>query len=214
MNITDLAATRFTTKAYDASRSLTDEQITAVISLLQNSPSSLNVQGWHFHIISTQAGREKIAPAIYELNSNKVAEAPLAIVFSSMNRVTDQHLDALVAQENADGRYRDDASRQKNDAGRRGYINNYASSPEFQYSWLERQLYIALGFLLLGAPALGLHATPIEGFDTQKMDRILGLEEQGLHSVVMATVGYNSDSDFNAQLPKSRFPLTKTVTHL
>ena len=214
MNITEIAANRFTSKAYDATRGLSDDQIASVLSLLQKSPSTLNLQGWHFHVISTAAGREKIAPAIFELNSNKVAEAPLAIVFSSINSVSEQHLDALLAQEQQDGRFRDEASRQKNDAGRRGYVNNFASSPEFQRQWMERQLYIALGFLLLGAPALGLHATPIEGFDTKKMDEILGLSAQGLHSVVMATVGYNSDQDFNAQLPKSRFPLDKIITRL
>ena len=214
MNITEIAANRFTTKAYDATRGLSEEQVTAILSLLQTSPSTLNLQGWHFHVISTSAGREKIAPAIFELNSNKVAEAPLAIVFSSINTVSEQHLDALVAQEQQDGRFRDAASREKNDAGRRGYVGSYATSPDAQRHWMERQLYIALGFLLLGAPTLGLQATPIEGFDTQKMDKILGLEEQGLHSVVMATVGYNSDKDFNAQLPKSRFPLDKIITRL
>ncbi|MBT0723160.1 oxygen-insensitive NAD(P)H nitroreductase [Rosenbergiella sp. S61] len=214
MNITDLASNRFTTKAYDASRPLTDEQISAILSLLQNSPSTLNLQGWHFHVINTETGREKIAPAIFDLNKTKVAQAPLAIVFSSINTINDQHLDALVAQEEVDGRFRDAEARQKNDAGRRGYINNVAHSPEFQRQWMERQLYIALGFLLLGAPALGLHATPIEGFDTKKMDSILDLEAQGLHSVVMATIGYNSDADFNAQLPKSRFPLDKIITQL
>ncbi|WP_241648666.1 oxygen-insensitive NAD(P)H nitroreductase [Rosenbergiella collisarenosi] len=214
MNITEIAASRFTTKAYDATRALSEEQVAAILSLLQTSPSTLNLQGWHFHVISTAAGREKIAPAIFELNSNKVAEAPLAIVFSSINTVSEQHLDALLAQEQQDGRFRDEASREKNDAGRRGYVGRYATSPEAQRHWMDRQLYIALGFLLLGAPALGLQATPIEGFDTHKMDKILGLEEQGLHSVVMATVGYNSDKDFNAQLPKSRFPLDKIITRL
>lgn len=214
MNITELASNRFTTKAYDASRPLTEQQIADVLSLLQNSPSTLNLQGWHFHVITTEAGREKIAPAIFDLNKTKVAQAPLAIVFSSINGISEQHLDELVAQEAQDGRFRDAEARQKNDAGRRGYINNVAHSAEFQHKWMERQLYIALGFLLLGAPALGLHATPIEGFDTQEMDKILGLEAQGLHSVVMATVGYNSDADFNAQLPKSRFPLDKIITKL
>lgn len=59
MNITELASNRFTTKAYDASRPLTEQQIADVLSLLQNSPSTLNLQGWHFHVITTEAGRDK-----------------------------------------------------------------------------------------------------------------------------------------------------------
>lgn len=214
MNIIDTAATRFTTKAYDASRKLSDEQQQAIISLLQNSPSSLNLQPWHFHIITSDAAKETIAPAVYDLNSSKVADAPMVIVFSSKNLLTDEHIAAVLAQEEKDGRFANTEARNKNDAGRRAYIANYTGDEAAQRHWMEKQAYIPLGFLLLGAPTLGLQATPIEGFDPARMDQLLGLEKQGLHSVVMAAVGHNSDKDFNAKLPKSRLPVEQIVTKL
>ncbi len=214
MDIITTAAQRFTTKVYDATRKLSAEQQDAIISLLQNSPSSLNLQPWHFHIITSDAGKAQIAPAIYPLNSEKVADAPFIVVFSTQNNLTDQHIADVLAQEYKDGRFADAAARDKYDAGRRGYVNNNVSDPAIQRPWMEKQAYIALGFLLLGAPALGLQATPIEGFDREKMDQQLNLEAQGLHSIVMATVGYNSDADFNAALPKSRLTRDKIVTTL
>lgn len=214
MDITDIAARRFTSKVYDANRQLTEDQQQALFSLLKNSPSSLNLQPWHFHAITSQAGKEQIASAIYDLNSRKVADAPLVLVFSSLNQLTDEHISAVLEQEMLDGRYADAASRDKADQGRRGYLANYAGDSQQQRAWMDRQAYIALGFLLLGAPAMGLQATPIEGFNAERMDQVLGLQQQGLHSVVVATVGYNNDQDFNAKLPKSRLILDKLFTRL
>lgn len=41
--------------------------------------------------------------------------------------------------------------------------------------WMEKQVYLALGTLLLGAPALSLDATPIKGFDPRILDEKLNL---------------------------------------
>ncbi|MNC79355.1 Oxygen-insensitive NAD(P)H nitroreductase [compost metagenome] len=67
---------------------------------------------------------------------------------------------------------------------------------------------------MLGAAAHGLDATPIEGFDSKIMDAELGLREQGYTSVVVLSLGYRSESDFNAGLNKSRLPVAKVFTFL
>ena len=79
---------------------------------------------------------------------------------------------------------------------------------------MARQAYISLGFLLMGAATLGLDATPIEGFFPEKLDAALGLTEQGLKSVVVASIGHRSAQDFNATLPKSRLPADQLITRL
>jgi nitroreductase/dihydropteridine reductase len=79
---------------------------------------------------------------------------------------------------------------------------------------MEQQAYLALGTLLLGAASLGLDATPMEGIDRDALDRELGLADRGLRSLVMVSLGYRSDSDFNAALPKSRLPAERVFTHL
>ena len=46
------------------------------------------------------------------------------------------------------------------------------------------------------------------------LDEELRLDAQGLTSVVAVALGYRSDSDFNAALPKSRLPAERVFTHL
>ena len=50
----------------------------------------------------------------------------------------------------------------------------------------------------------GIDATPIGGFDESILTEELGLAEKGLIPSVLLTLGYRSENDFNAKLPKSR----------
>jgi nitroreductase/dihydropteridine reductase len=79
---------------------------------------------------------------------------------------------------------------------------------------MEKQVYLALGTLLLGAAALEIDATPIEGFDPRVLNEELGLRERGLTSVAIAALGYRSADDFNARLPKSRLPIESVLSEL
>ena len=81
-------------------------------------------------------------------------------------------------------------------------------------AWATRQVYIALGNFLTSAALLGIDACPMEGFSPPDYDRILGLEEKGLGSVVVATVGYRSAADKYAGLPKVRFPREEVLLHV
>lgn len=215
MNIVEVAKQRFTSKAYDSEKKLTPEQHQQLLDLLRYSPSSLNLQPWHFFAVTSDEGKAQILPGIREFNAAKVQNAAMVVVFTTVNQLDDQHLAAVHAQETKDGRFKDQASADAQDKGRRQYIEAFTGDDESKRHWLEHQAYISLGFLLLGAAAMGLHATPIEGFDPEKMDEVLGLKEKGLHSLVVASVGFNSEEkDFNAQLPKSRFSEQDVITNL
>ena len=124
----------------------------------------------------------------------------------------DAHPERLLAQEGRDGRFRDDAARAGQDAGRRGYVRQHRYGSRDMPQWLEKQVYLALGTALLGAASLGIDATPMEGFDQKILDEEFKLHEQGLASVVLASFGYHSGADFNAGLPKSRLPQDTTFT--
>lgn len=70
--------------------------------------------------------------------------------------------------------------------------------------WNDKQAYIALGHLLHACAQLRVDSTPMEGFQKEDYDRILGLSEQNLHSVVLCPVGYRSETDEQQHWPKIR----------
>ena len=63
-------------------------------------------------------------------------------------------------------------------------------TPEQILNWNSRQAYIALGFGLVAAANEQVDATPMEGFDADALDVVLGLKEKGLRSTVILTLGY------------------------
>ncbi len=178
MNIAELVRSRHTCKAYDAQRPLTEEQLQQLQEILRLSPSSVNSQPWHFFLVTSEAGKETLIPTLTEHNREKVRQAALTVVIATQTELDEAHLQALLAQEEQDGRFGGNEEAKKGaDGARRYYVGLNSSSPQQQQAWMARQAYLSLGFLLMGAATLGLDATPIEGFFPEQLDAAFGLTE-------------------------------------
>jgi len=217
MDILSAARKRHTAKAYDTERRIPEEVMQQIYELLRTSASSVNSQPWHFVVANTPEGRARIAKSTqggYAYNTSKVVDASHVIVLCARIDMDEAHLEALLEQEAKDGRFRDDAARAGQDAGRRGYVNQHRFGDKDVAQWLEKQVYLALGSALLGASTLEIDATPMEGFDRKILDAEFGLSEQGLSSLVVVSFGYSSPADFNKALPKSRLSQETTFTFI
>lgn len=217
MNLSDAVHARHTVKAFEGGRPLPQEQIDALLSVLHQSPSSVNSQPWHYVVASTPEGRARIAKATtgaFAYNEPKVLNASHVIALCMHSDIDDAHLAAILAQEERDGRFRIEGAKAGQDKSRRTYVDIHRYEQRDIPQWMEKQVYLALGGLLLGAAMLGIDATPMEGFDARALDLELGLRERGLTSVVLASFGYRSEQDFNAALPKSRLPREQVFTFI
>ena len=190
--IADIAKTRHSCKAFDPSRQLSSAQLQQLQDLLYWAPSSINSQPWHFFLASSTAGKEKIAQGMagehYAYNAQKVRDAALVVVFCAKTDLSAADIDAVLAQEAADGRFASAEAQAKRQAACHFFTDGHRAKGDLP-EWLAHQSYLALGQLLLGAAAMGLDACPIEGFDPALMDEVFGLPAQGLRSVVAAEVG-------------------------
>jgi nitroreductase/dihydropteridine reductase len=54
----------------------------------------------------------------------------------------------------------------------------------------------------------------MEGIEPQIIDDEFNIRKKGFMTSVIVTVGYSSEDDFNAKLPKSRFSEEKIFTEL
>lgn len=214
MNIAEVSAKRFTTKHYDSSKKIPEDQVKQLCTVLRNSPSSVNSQPWHFFVISTEQGKKQILPGISEFNYPRITDASHVVVFCAKTSMPEEHLQAVLNQEEKDGRFANEQIKKANDEGRHFFVGLNNNNAEQLFNWESKQVYIALGNLLLAAATLGIDSTPIEGFDRQKMDEVLGLKAKGLSSVVVASLGYHAQDDYNSKIPKSRFPEEQIFTFM
>lgn len=217
MTISETALKRYTTKAFDPRKAAPAAAIEDLLAMLRMSPSSVNSQPWHFVLASDAAGKARIAKAArgtYAYNEQKVLNASHVLVFAARTSMPDEHLNAVLEQEDADGRFATPEAMEGQRKSRALYVDLHRYEQKDLQHWLEKQVYLALGTLLTGAALLGLDATPMEGFDFRLLDEELGLRAQGFTSVVLVSLGYRSDTDFNAKLPKSRLPQATVITRL
>ena len=217
MTLDDAVIARHTVKAFEPGKTLPQEKIDTLLNVLQNSPSSVNSQPWHFVVASTPEGREAIAKATsgaYAYNEPKVLNASHVIALCMRSDLDDQHLQNVLAQEQKDGRFVAGGAQAGQGKSRRSYVDMHRYEQRDIPQWMEKQVYLALGGLLLSAAMLDIDATPMEGFDQRALDLALGLREKGLTSVVLVSLGFRSEKDFNAALPKSRLPRDEIFTFI
>lgn len=217
MTVAPVARRRHTTKAYDPTRTLPPAVLNDLLEVLHHAPSSVNSQPWHFLVAGTDQARARIARATQPgqpYNTAKITDASHVIVFATRTAIDDAHLDQLIEQEAADGRFPTPDARAGQHGALHHYVNLHRHTLDDAQHWMQKQTYLALGTLLLAAGVHGIDATPMEGFDAAVLDAELGLHERGLTSVVLVALGYGSEANFNADLPKSRLPREQVFTHL
>ena len=216
MSIVQAAQQRYTTKSYQPGKSLPEETVQQLCELLRLSPSSVNSQPWHFVVAGTPEGRARIAKATEQqaYNRAKILDASHVIVLCQRVDFDETYMQRLLDQEQADGRFATAEARNGQAGTRRFYTDLHRYDLKDLPQWAGRQVYLALGSLLLGAASLGVDATPMEGFDATVLDRELGLHAKGFGSLVVVSLGYRAVDDFNAHLPKSRLPQAETFSFL
>ncbi|HBH45668.1 MAG TPA: oxygen-insensitive NAD(P)H nitroreductase [Hyphomonas atlantica] len=218
-DITYYAKKRHTTKAYDPNRRIPDETVEKLKELLRFSPSSTNIQPWHFVIASTQEGKARVAKATekYPFNRPSILNASHVVVFASRLAVDEDYLQHVLEQEDKDGRFDADKETHKPamHGGRSLFVNLHKQDFKDVQHWMDKQVYLNLGQFLLGAAALGVDATPMEGIEIPVLDAEFGLREKGYSAVFVVPLGYHDpEQDYNASLPKSRLPYSDILTEV
>lgn len=217
MDLLNVSKQRYTTKAYDPAKKIPQEQFERLLQILRLAPSSINIQPWHYFIADNDAAKQRIAKALvgkYAYNASKVLDSSHTILFCTKADITEQHLENLLTQDDISGRFKDEKAKQGQKDSRTGYVDYYRNEKGDIQRWAENQTFIALGQMLLAAGIEDIDATPIGGFDEDIINQELELAEHGLIPSVIMTLGYRSENDFNAKLPKSRLKAEEIFTHL
>jgi len=55
--------------------------------------------------VTSDEGKARLLPAVAEANAGKIEKAAMVVVFAIHERITDEHLQALLDKEQQDGRF-------------------------------------------------------------------------------------------------------------
>ena len=217
MNLLEVLQTRYSAKEFDPLKKISHEDFEKIKAILRLSPSSVNSQPWHFVITDTEQGKKMISKStqgFFDFNNNKVLHASHVIVLCAKNDLDEDYLKQVLEVEEVDGRFATNEIKDYWHNGRTTFVNIHKEQLNDLQHWIQKQVYLNMGTLLLGAATLGIDAVAMEGFDAKVLDEELGLSDKGYTPVCIVTLGYHSDSDFNAKLPKSRLKEEELFTVL
>ncbi len=114
MDLLNTVKSRYTTKAYDSEKKIPQEKINKLLEILRFTPSSVNIQPWHFIVADNLAAKERIAKALtgkYAYNAPKVLESSHTLVFCTKTDITSEYLNQLLEQDDLSGRFKDEKSK-------------------------------------------------------------------------------------------------------
>lgn len=151
--------------------------ISMIKSAIINAPSSYGIQPFHVLVITNQKTKQDLKEACH--NQPQIEESYCLFIFCAINDIK-QRIDEYVDQS---GFMNKKESMIK-------YVDNLPSKIE----WSKRQAYIALGFAMAAAMELNIASCPMEGFNSEKISKVLNLD-QNLVPCVLLTVG-NKDNNY------------------
>lgn len=190
---------RYATKKFDANKKISETDLEILKEAIRLSSSSYGLQPYKVLIVENPELRAKIQPAAW--GQSQIVDASHLFVFANMVNVGEKEIDTYV-NNIAETR----GIPVENIAGYGDFMKSkIASLPEdVKNTWAAKQTYLALGNLLNIAAELKIDATPMEGFEPEKVNEILGLSELGLNATLIATVGYRHEEDTNQHVKKVR----------
>lgn len=189
---------RYATKKFDASKKIPADQLSILLEAIRLSASSYGLQAYKLVVVKDDAIRKQLRAVAWD--QSQLTDASEILVFAVDTEFNESGVDQYV-ENIAKTRNIDKSSL----SGYSDMMKGTLKRPQEEIqNWLTRQAYIALGFGLVAAAGLEIDACPMEGFDNNQFDEILGLKEKGLHAAVILAVGYRSSEDGYQHLAKVR----------
>ena len=199
---------RYAVKKY-TEEIVAEEKVDKIIEAINLSASSCGIQPYRLITITDPEIRQKLAEGSF---NTQIQSSSHLLVFAAFNTITSDYIAEYTAMMEAQRSLEVGAL-----AGFKDTLTSFFSTqtPEQHAVWSGKQAYIGLGTALIAAAELKVDATPMEGFDPELFNEILGLTEKGLHASVIVSLGYrDAANDYLASARKVRLPVDKFSTRL
>lgn len=199
---------RYATKKMNPEKKVSDDKVEKIIEAARLAPTSSGLQPFEIIVVTDPDVRAKIRAAAWD--QSQITDGSHLLVFAAWDNYTEDRINAMFDQVNEERGGTNEgweAYRQKLLAG---YVPRDA---EVNYQHAARQAYIGMGMALTAAAFEAVDSTPMEGFDPDQVDEILGLRARGLRSVTLMPLGYrDAENDWLANLKKVRRPKEEFVS--
>ena len=174
MNIKEAIVNRRSVKHFDTKHLMTEAEVNELMSHVILSPTAFNIQHWRFVRVADTEKRQQIQDASW--GQAQVTEASLLLVLCA----------DLNAWEKQPERYWQDAPQELQDFLLPAIADYYTNHHQAQRDECFRSSSIAAMSIMLMATEMGYDSCPMDGFDFDKVAKIINLPHD--HIITMMVV--------------------------
>lgn len=197
---------RYATKKFDSEKLLSAEKIEILKRAFNLTATSYGLQPLKLLVIQNKELQQKLMAASY--NQKQVGTASHVLVIGIEKEIGEPFIEKYFKYVKDIRNTPDHILHPFRDS----LIGDFKKKPlEEIRTWATHQAYLVLGTLLTVCAVEEIDSCPMEGFEPEKYDEILGLDKHNLQSVLALPVGYRAEDDFFADLKKVRRPLEETI---
>ncbi|SIR00194.1 Nitroreductase [Rhizobium sp. RU20A] len=191
---------RYATKKMDPTRAVDEDKVERILEAARLAPTSSGLQPYEIIVVTNPEVRARIRDVAY--GQAQITEGSHLLVFAAWDNYTPERINAAFDLVNEERGFVNEGW----EAYRKQILAMYPPrDAQVNFEHAARQAYIGFGLAITAAAFEGVDATPMEGFQPEKVDEILGLKEKGLKSVTLLPLGYRqADGDWLANLKKVR----------
>ncbi|TEW48970.1 NAD(P)H-dependent oxidoreductase [Psychromonas algicola] len=201
---------RYATKKMDPTKTVEQDKLDRILEATRLTATSSGLQPYEVFVVTNNELREQIVPHAW--NQAQITDGSHLLVFAAWDNYTEDRINEMFDLVNDERGFKN----QGWEDYRQMILSTYPPrDAEVNYQHAARQAYIGLGTALIAAAEEGVDCTPMEGFDPEKVDEILGLKERGLRSVILLPLGYRAEEgDWLKDLKKVRRSSEKFITEM
>lgn len=207
MELLDKLNWRYATKAMNGEK-VAQDKIDNIIEAISLAPTSSGLQPFELIVITNQEIKEKIKPIAW--NQSVITDCSHLFVFAAWDTYTEDRINKQFDLTNTIRGFKNEGWENYRQMLLASYPQKDA---EENFNHAAKQAYIAFSQAIAAAAFEGVDSTPLEGFDPNSLDEILGLRAKGLRSCVMLPIGYRDlENDWLVNLAKVRKSKEDLVT--
>lgn len=209
MSFLDKLNERYATKAMNG-KVVPQEKIDNILEAVRLAPTSSGLQPFEVFVVTNNDTKSSIKEIAW--NQPQVTDCSHLLVFAAWDDYTEDRINHMFDLTNEIRGFKNEGWENYRQMLLSGYPQRDA---ETNFEHAARQTYIAFMAAIAQAAYEGVDNTPMEGFDPDALDKILGLREKGLRSTLLLPLGYKDvDKDWLANLVKVRKPIEELVTFI
>ena len=200
---------RYATKAMN-SNVVPQEKIDTILEAIRLAPTSSGLQPFEVFVVTNEVIKSNIKEIAW--NQSQVTDCSHLLVFAAWDNYTEDRINYMFDLTNEIRGFKNEGWENYRQMLLSAYPQRDA---EVNFEHAARQTYIAFSHAIIAAAYEEVDNTPMEGFDPNALDEILGLRKKGLRSTLLLPLGYkDTDKDWLANLAKVRKPIEKLVTYI